>query len=201
MPSLPVANPIFISFLLTDRVETFVAERHPKRLELGTREIPFSGSVYIDREDFFDTGVDGSIPPPKGFKRLLPGGQVRLKYAYVITCDSVVRNEQGEVVEVVCSYDDQTRAGATPEGSKKVSSRSICSSELMRFRALFRPHPGCFPRRHLLHRIPTPILQRLISIFLFSSSLMCYSVYQILFFLTHCYLSLTFAPDASSPFF
>lgn len=84
--------------------------------------------MYIDREDFFDTGVDGTIPPPKGFKRLLPGGQVRLKYAYVITCDSVVRNEQGEVVEVVCTYDDQTRAGATPEGSKKVSS---CAASIL----------------------------------------------------------------------
>ena len=102
-------------------MEIFVAENHPKRTELGTREIPFSGHVFIDRDDFFDTGINGEIAPPKGFKRLLPGGQVRLKYAYVVTCDSVVRNGEGEVVEVICSYDKETRAGNTPEGSKKVS--------------------------------------------------------------------------------
>ena len=107
----------------TDRVEMFTAERHGKRADLGTREIPFSGSVFIDQDDFFDTGVDGLTPPPKGYKRLLLGGQVRLKYAYVITCDSVVRDEKGQVVEVVCSYDENTRAGVTPEGAKKVRTK------------------------------------------------------------------------------
>ena len=107
-------------------METFIAEKHPKRTELGTREIPFSGSLYIDREDFFDTGVDGQTLPPKGFKRLIPGGQVRLKFAYVITCDSVVRDSEGEVTEVVCSYDERTRAGVTPEGAKKVNIITRC---------------------------------------------------------------------------
>jgi glutaminyl-tRNA synthetase len=101
-------------------VEIFTAEKHPKKKELGNREIPFSGAVYIDREDFFDTGIDGLTPVPKGYKRLLPGGQVRLKYAYVITCDEVIRDAKGEVVELVCSYDERTRAGMTPEGAKKV---------------------------------------------------------------------------------
>jgi hypothetical protein len=98
-----------------------------------------------------------------------------LKYAYVITCDSVVRNEQGEVIEVVCTYDDQTRAGATPEGSKKVSSRSDCSfdsigSDSLRFdsvphRVLLRPDLSCCSHRpHLLHRIPNPALLHSISI-------------------------------------
>ena len=107
-------------YRLAERVEIFTAEKHPKKVELGTREIPFTGAVYIDREDFFDTGIDGTIPAPKGFKRLLPGGQVRLKYTYVITCDDVIRDDKGEVVELVCSYDERTRAGMTPEGAKKV---------------------------------------------------------------------------------
>ena len=105
-------------------MEIFTTENHPKKVELGTREIPFTGAVYIDREDFFDTGIDGTIPAPKGYKRLLPGGQVRLKYTYVITCDDVIRDDKGEVVELVCSYDERTRAGMTPEGAKKV--RLVC---------------------------------------------------------------------------
>ena len=118
--SISPALTFFPPKLPTDAVETFVAERHPKRTELGTREIPFSGNLYIDSEDFFDTGADGQILPPKGFKRLVPGGQVRLKYAYVITCDKVIRDAQGVAVEIECSYDKQTRAGFTPEGAKKV---------------------------------------------------------------------------------
>ena len=109
-----------------DKVEIFSAERHPKRPELGNREIPFSKTVFIDRDDFFDTGVDGSIAPPRGYKRLLPGGTVRLKYAYVMTCDEVVRDAAtGEVAELRCSVDERTKGGVTPEGSKraKVSER------------------------------------------------------------------------------
>ena len=58
--------------------------------------------------------------PPKGFKRLIPGGEVRLRFAYVITCNEVVRNSLGEPIELLCSYDNRTRAGVTPEGSKRV---------------------------------------------------------------------------------
>lgn len=123
--TLSLSSPLFYH---VERVEIFTAEKHPKKVELGTREIPFTGAVYIDREDFFDTGIDGTIPAPKGYKRLLPGGQVRLKYTYVITCDDVIRDDKGEVVELVCSYDERTRAGMTPEGAKKV--RFICVFEL-----------------------------------------------------------------------
>lgn len=104
----------------SDSRETFSADNHPKRPELGSREIPFSSSVFIDNDDFFDTGADGSLKPPKGYKRLLPGGQVRLKYAYVITCQEVVRDAEGRAVELRCTYDQDTRHGATPEGQKKV---------------------------------------------------------------------------------
>ena len=85
-------------------------------------DIPFTGNVYIQGEDFFDTGVDGSIEPPKGYKRLLPGGTVRLKYAYVIRCDEVIRDaaNNNKVVELRCSYNEATRSGVTPEGEKRV---------------------------------------------------------------------------------
>jgi len=83
---------------------------HPKDESLGEREIGFGRELYIDRTDFEEV-------PPKDFKRLIPGGEVRLRGAYVIRCDEVIKNEQGEVVELHCSYDDQT-LGKNPEGRK-----------------------------------------------------------------------------------
>lgn len=73
-----VLDPIRVTLSNFDAgvIEEFRAERHPKRPELGERVLPFSSEVFIDREDFFDTGVDGKIPVPSGFKRLVPGGQV-----------------------------------------------------------------------------------------------------------------------------
>jgi glutaminyl-tRNA synthetase len=75
----------------------------------GSRPLPFSRELYIDRDDFAES-------PPKGFFRLSPGGEVRLRYAYVIRCDEVVKDDAGEVVELRCSYDPSTRGGNTPDG-------------------------------------------------------------------------------------
>ena len=75
----------------------------------GSRPLPFSRTVYIDRDDFLED-------PPKGFHRLAPGREVRLRYAYVIRCDEVVKDDAGEVVELRCSYDPDTRGGSTPDG-------------------------------------------------------------------------------------
>jgi glutaminyl-tRNA synthetase len=75
----------------------------------GSRPLPFSRTVYIDRDDFMEQ-------PPKGFHRLSPGAEVRLRYAYVIRCDEVVKDDAGEVVELRCSYDPATRGGSTPDG-------------------------------------------------------------------------------------
>jgi len=75
--------------------------------------IRFGRQVYIDREDF-------SEDPPKGFFRLKPGGEVRLKFAYVVTCNEVVKDAEGKVTELKCAYNEDTRAGNTPEGMKKV---------------------------------------------------------------------------------
>lgn len=103
-----------------DEFETFTVNKHPKRDEMGTKSVPFGQSLYISRDDFFDTGIDGKTPPPKGYKRLLPGGQVRLKYTYVITCQEVVRDASGKVIELRVTYDASTRAGAAGDSGKKV---------------------------------------------------------------------------------
>ncbi|HYJ80465.1 MAG TPA: glutamine--tRNA ligase/YqeY domain fusion protein, partial [Longimicrobiaceae bacterium] len=75
----------------------------------GTRPLPFSRTLYIERDDFAEN-------PPKGFHRLVPGGEVRLRYGYVIRCEEVVKDAAGEVVELRCSYDPSTRGGTTPDG-------------------------------------------------------------------------------------
>jgi glutaminyl-tRNA synthetase len=75
----------------------------------GSRALPFSRELYIEREDFAED-------PPKGFHRLVPGGDVRLRYAYVIRCDEVVKGPDGEVAELRCSYYPETRGGSAPEG-------------------------------------------------------------------------------------
>jgi glutaminyl-tRNA synthetase len=103
--------------------EVFSVDRHPKLATLGEREIPFSGQVYIERDDFFDVdGPEGqatSGQPPKGFKRLLPGGQVRLRYAYVVECHEIIRDRDSlEPVELKCTYYSDTKSGAKTEETK-----------------------------------------------------------------------------------
>ena len=106
-------------------MEDFEVPRHPKREELGDRTVPFGKTVYIERSDFFDLeGPEGDAndsKPPKGFKRLLPEEKVRLKYAYVIQCDEVVRDAtNNEPIELKCTVFPETKAGVTPEGEARV---------------------------------------------------------------------------------
>ncbi len=93
------------------QVEELEAVNNPEDQSAGTRQVPFSKVVYIEQDDFRE------VPPPK-YYRLSPGREVRLRYAYLITCTSVVKNEKGEVVEVHCTYDPATRGGNTPDGRK-----------------------------------------------------------------------------------
>lgn len=93
------------------QVEEFEADNHPQKPELGTRQVPFSRELYIERADFMEE-------PPRKYFRLAPGREVRLKHAYYITCVDVVRDEQGAVVELHCTYDPESRGGATPDGRK-----------------------------------------------------------------------------------
>lgn len=97
-----------------DKEEIFEAHNHPKRPELSSRKIYFSKEIYIDKEDFMEN-------PPNKFFRLAPGKSVRLRNAYVITCNEVIKDSNtNEVVELRCSYDPETKGGVTPEGQKKV---------------------------------------------------------------------------------
>jgi glutaminyl-tRNA synthetase len=94
-----------------DTVEFFDAEINPENPEAGSRKVPFSKVVYIEREDFMEN-------PPKKFFRLSPGTEVRLKHAYYITCNSVVKDENGKVIELHCTYDPESRGGWNPDGHK-----------------------------------------------------------------------------------
>jgi glutaminyl-tRNA synthetase len=94
-----------------DQVEEMDAVNNPEDAAAGSRKVPFSRVLYIEQDDFRE------VPPPKYF-RLTPGREVRLRYGYLVTCTSVVKNDKGEVVEVHCSYDPATRGGNTPDGRK-----------------------------------------------------------------------------------
>ncbi len=95
-----------------NQVEELDAPNHPKDPSMGTRKLPFSREIYIEQDDFMES-------PPSKFYRLAPGREVRLRYAYLVTCVDVVRDEQsGEIVEVHCSYDPATRGGNAPDGRK-----------------------------------------------------------------------------------
>jgi len=94
------------------QVEEFECPYHPKDQAMGTRKVPFSRELYVDADDFLEN-------PPKKFYRLAPGKEVRLRYGYFIKCTSVSKNEStGEVIEVHCTYDPETRSGFAPDGRK-----------------------------------------------------------------------------------
>jgi glutaminyl-tRNA synthetase len=93
-------------------VEEMEAVNNPEDAGMGTRRVPFSRVLYIEREDFCEE-------PPKEFFRLAPGREVRLRYAYFITCVGVVKDERtGDVIELHCTYDPETRGGSAPDGRK-----------------------------------------------------------------------------------
>jgi glutaminyl-tRNA synthetase len=94
------------------QVEMMTASNHPNRPELGTREVPFSRELYIEQDDFLEEA-------PRKFFRLKPDGEVRLRNGYIIRCDEVIKNDAGEVVELRCSYDPDTRSG-TGSSDRKV---------------------------------------------------------------------------------
>jgi glutaminyl-tRNA synthetase len=94
------------------QVEMMQAMNHPNNPDLGTREMPFSRELWIEQDDFM-------IEPPRKFFRLQPGGEVRLRFGYIIKCDDVIKNDAGEVLELHCSYDPDTRSG-TGTSDRKV---------------------------------------------------------------------------------
>src|SRR6056297_40763 len=123
--------------------ESLEAINNPEDERMGTRLIPFSRELYIEREDFMED-------PPKKFFRLAPGREVRLRYAYFIKCQEVVKNEHtGEIEELRCTYDPETRGGNAPDGRKVkatlhwVSATHAISAEVRLYDRLFnRENPG-----------------------------------------------------------
>jgi glutaminyl-tRNA synthetase len=104
------------------QTEVMEAINNPEDPAAGTRQVEFSKVLYIEKADFREV-------PPKGYYRLSPGKEVRLRYAYFVTCTGVVKNEAGEVVEVRCSYDPASRGGNSPDGRKVKSTIHWVSAE------------------------------------------------------------------------
>ena len=120
-----------------DKEETFTVPNHPFDESFGTREVPFTRELYIEYDDFMES-------PPKGYKRLTLGKEVRLKYAYFIKCEKVIKDEKsGEIKELHCTYDPSTRGGTAPDGRKVdgtihwISAKHTVSAELRLYDRLF----------------------------------------------------------------
>jgi glutaminyl-tRNA synthetase len=125
-----------------DRVEYVEVQNNPEDASAGTRQVPFSGEIYIEQDDFRE------IPPPK-YYRLSPGKEVRLRNAYFITAKSVVKDESGNLVEVHCTYDPASRGGNSPDGRKVkstmhwVSAAHALAAEIRLYDKLFlKPNPS-----------------------------------------------------------
>jgi len=123
--------------------EELDAAYHPNQLEMGSRKVPFSSVIYIEQDDFMED-------PPKKFFRLGPGREVRLRYAYFIKCEEVIKDEKtGEIIELRCTYDPATRGGNAPDGRKVkgtihwVSVDHALPTEIRLYDRLFNvPDPG-----------------------------------------------------------
>ena len=96
-----------------NQVEMMEALNHPAKPEMGVRQMPFSRELWIEQDDFMEDA-------PRKFFRLKPGGEVRLRFGYIIRCDEVIKNESGEVVELHCTYDSDTRSGTGSSSDRKV---------------------------------------------------------------------------------
>ncbi|MBY0488267.1 MAG: glutamine--tRNA ligase/YqeY domain fusion protein [Gemmatimonadaceae bacterium] len=145
---LCVLNPLKV--VLTNypegQVEHLEAQDYPHDVpKTGSRTVPFTRELYVDRDDFMED-------PPKKFYRLSPGREVRLRFGYLITCQEVVKNDAGEVVELRCTYDPETRSGNAPDGRKVqgtihwVSASHAVSCEVRLYDRLFtQPDPDAVP--------------------------------------------------------
>jgi glutaminyl-tRNA synthetase len=124
------------------KTEELDAVNHPDNTDAGTRKIKFSRELYIERDDFMEN-------PPKKFFRLSPGNEVRLRYAYFITCKDVVKDAQGNVVELCCTYDPATKGGNAPDGRRVkatmhwLSAADSVTAEVRLYNPLFsKPNPA-----------------------------------------------------------
>jgi glutaminyl-tRNA synthetase len=119
-----------------EREESVDAVNNPEDSSAGTRKLPFSRELYIDRDDFMEV-------PPKKFFRLSPGAEVRLRYAYIMKCERAVKDAAGEIIELRCTYDPESLSGSTSTRRVKgtihwVSARHSCEAEVRLYERLFR---------------------------------------------------------------
>ena len=120
-----------------DKTEDLDAINNPEDINAGTRKVPFSKEIFIEQTDFMEV-------PPKGYHRLIPGGEVRLRYAYIIKCEEVIKDKNGLITELHCSYDPDTKSG-TGTSNKKVkgtihwvSSEHSLNAEVRLYDRLFK---------------------------------------------------------------
>ncbi len=132
---------VIITDFPEDHREVLLADNNPEKPERGSRDMRFSREIYIERGDFMEE-------PQKGFHRLSPGSEVRLKYAYIIRCDEVVKDEAGQVIALHCSHDPHSRSGSDTSGKKIkgtihwVDARTAIPAELRLYSHLFaKPNP------------------------------------------------------------
>ena len=122
-----------------DNIEYLEAQNHPKIPEFGSRKIPFTNEIFIERSDFLEDA-------PKKFFRLKPGGEVRLRYAYIICCEEVIKDSDGEIKELICTYDPDTKSGSGKSEKKVkgtihwVSKKHAITSEVRLYDRLFHDH-------------------------------------------------------------
>ena len=135
---MAVLNPlkVVITNYPEGQVENLTAINNPEDESAGTRQVPFSREIYIERDDFMEN-------PPKKYFRLAPGQEVRLRYAYFIKCDEVIKDAEGNIVELHCSYDPASKGGNSPDGRKVkgtihwVSAEHAIDAEVRLFDRLF----------------------------------------------------------------
>ncbi|MCH7764216.1 MAG: glutamine--tRNA ligase/YqeY domain fusion protein [Candidatus Marinimicrobia bacterium] len=140
---MAVLNPlkVIITNYPKGQIEELKAVNNPENDKAGTRQIPFSKEIYIEKDDFMED-------PPKKFFRLAPGREVRLRYAYFIQCTKVIKDDDGNVVELHCTYDPETKGGSAPDGRKVkatlhwVSAEKAIHAEVRLYDRLFaKPKP------------------------------------------------------------
>ncbi|MGM0402755.1 MAG: glutamine--tRNA ligase/YqeY domain fusion protein [Thermodesulfobacteriota bacterium] len=143
---MAVLNPlkVVLENYPADSSEMLEAVNNPEDASMGKREIPFSRVIYVERDDFMEN-------PPKKFFRLAPGREVRLRYAYFIRCHDVIKDEDGNVIELRCTYDPETRGGNSPPDGRKVKATLHWVSEKHAINAEVRLYDHLFNVENPLH--------------------------------------------------
>ncbi|MFN9067675.1 MAG: glutamine--tRNA ligase, partial [Bdellovibrionales bacterium] len=138
--SMAVLDPLLVTITNWEngKVQEIETSRHPKKPELGKRQMPFTRKLWIERTDFMEN-------PTADFYRLSPGGQVRLRNAYVLTCQEVIKDSEGQIIEIRCEYDPVSFGGKPTQDGKKpkgiihwVSAEDCFECEVRLYKRLFK---------------------------------------------------------------